>query len=109
MAALIENELDSFTPEQIAEAEEVAPDSQPLHILFSAHGVPQSYIEAGDPYQRQIEACVDGISKEIKNKNVEVHLSYQSRVGVSFLYIGTNVCESLISFELIKIPFPSMC
>ena len=26
-----------------------------VHVLFSAHGVPQSYIEAGDPYQRQIE------------------------------------------------------
>ena len=83
MAALIEKELNSFTPEQIAEAKEVAPDLAPLHILFSAHGVPQSYIEAGDPYQKQIEACVEGIANEIKNDKVQVHLSYQSRVGVS--------------------------
>jgi protoheme ferro-lyase len=22
-----------------------------IHLLYSAHGVPESYIEAGDPYQ----------------------------------------------------------
>ena len=26
--------------------------------MSSAHGVPQSYIEAGDPYQSQMEECV---------------------------------------------------
>lgn len=39
-----------------------------LHVLFSAHGVPQSYIEAGDPYQRQIEECVELISKEVQQQ-----------------------------------------
>lgn len=39
-----------------------------LHVLFSAHGVPESYIEAGDPYQRHIEECVRLISKEVSNQ-----------------------------------------
>lgn len=61
-----------------------------VHILFSAHGVPQSYIEAGDPYQRQIEDCVRLISREVAvrdaassvaSKPLTVHLSFQSRVG----------------------------
>jgi len=85
MAALLRKELDAFTPEQIAEAQREAPDIKPLHVLFSAHGVPKSYIEAGDPYQRQIVDCVDKIAAEIASEgaydNVEVHLSYQSRVG----------------------------
>lgn len=36
-----------------------------VHVLFSAHGVPQSYIAAGDPYQRQIEECVRLIGREV--------------------------------------------
>ena len=82
MANLIQKELNAFTPEQIAEAKAAAPDLKPLHVLFSAHGVPQSYIEAGDPYQKQIVECVEKIETVIANPdNVEVHLSYQSRVG----------------------------
>lgn len=81
ISSLIKNELDSFTEEEIEEAKATAPDLAPLHILFSAHGVPQSYIEAGDPYQKQIQACVAQISEAIKDPNVEIHLSYQSRVG----------------------------
>jgi ferrochelatase len=75
MANLIRAEIESFSPEELAEA----PD-QPVHVLFSAHGVPESYIEAGDPYQRQIQDCVKKISATLPD-NVEVHLSYQSRVG----------------------------
>lgn len=85
MADLIEKELDSFSASEIAEAKRETPDSPPLHVLFSAHGVPKSYIEAGDPYQKQIEECVDKISKELaksrKSDELQVHLSYQSRVG----------------------------
>jgi len=81
ISSLINKELSAFTAEQIAEANAVNSDKAPLHVLFSAHGVPQSYIEAGDPYQKQIEDCVKRISESIKNPNVEVHLSYQSRVG----------------------------
>jgi protoporphyrin/coproporphyrin ferrochelatase len=60
MAGLIKEQLDSFTDEE-------------LQKLFSAHGVPQSYIENGDPYQAQIEECVEVISKELP-EGVKVHL-----------------------------------
>lgn len=56
MAKLILNEVTKYNDDEFKEG---------LHILFSAHGVPRSYIEAGDPYQRQIEECVQFISKEI--------------------------------------------
>ena len=82
MADLITKELDSFTPDEIAEGAALDP-ACPKHILFSAHGVPQSYIEAGDPYQRQIIECVEMISSLLpsEDEGVKVHLSYQSRVG----------------------------
>ncbi len=52
-----------------------------VHIFFSAHGVPQSYVdEAGDPYQREIEQCTGLIMKTLKKPNKHT-LAYQSRVG----------------------------
>lgn len=51
------------------------------HIFFSAHGVPQSYVEeAGDPYQREIEECTRLIMQTLDRPN-EYTLAYQSRVG----------------------------
>jgi Ferrochelatase len=38
-----------------------------LHVLFSAHGVPESYIAAGDPYLRHTEECVRLISKDVSD------------------------------------------
>ncbi|MEN9218123.1 MAG: ferrochelatase [Gloeomargarita sp. DG_2_bins_126] len=52
-----------------------------VHLLFSAHGVPRSYVDKdGDPYQEQIEACVDLIMKALHRPNAYT-LAYQSRVG----------------------------
>ncbi len=69
MADLINQELQQFED----------PDS--VHIFFSAHGVPQSYvIEAGDPYQQEIEDCTSLIMKTL-NCNCQHTLAYQSRVG----------------------------
>ena len=56
------------------------PPGPDRHVLFSAHGVPKSYIQAGDPYQSQVEDCVRLIAHTLP-PDVTVHLSYQSRVG----------------------------
>ncbi len=49
-------------------------------LLFSAHGIPEKYVNQGDPYQLQIETSVDLIVKELQWKG-EYQLAYQSRVG----------------------------
>lgn len=69
MANLIAQELDKFSnPDQV-------------HIFFSAHGVPLSYVEeAGDPYQSEIEECTRLIIKTLNRPN-DYTLAYQSRVG----------------------------
>lgn len=55
--------------------------SDRVHIFFSAHGVPQSYVdEAGDPYQQEIEECTRLIMKALNRPN-DYTLAYQSRVG----------------------------
>ncbi|HIK15439.1 MAG TPA: ferrochelatase [Leptolyngbyaceae cyanobacterium M33_DOE_097] len=69
MADLIANELDRF------------PNPDHVHVFFSAHGVPVSYVEeAGDPYQREIEECTRLIMRSLNRPN-NYTLAYQSRVG----------------------------
>ncbi|WP_287128999.1 ferrochelatase [Candidatus Cyanaurora vandensis] len=62
---------------------ELAKFEQPerVHILFSAHGVPKSYVETGgDPYQQQIEASVQLLTAALALPN-RSSLAYQSKVG----------------------------
>jgi ferrochelatase len=68
--------------EQIAEEIEKFPDPNPhhVHLLFSAHSVPQSYIEHGDPYLRETEETVHLVSEKLGALS-PVHLSFQSKVG----------------------------
>ncbi len=67
---------------QITEEIEKFPDPDPrnVHLLFSAHSVPQSYIAGGDPYLRHIEETVRLVSEKLGNQS-PVHLSFQSKVG----------------------------
>lgn len=69
MADLIKQELQQFEhPEKV-------------HIFFSAHGVPKTYVtEAGDPYQEEIEQCTELIMKTLNTGNPHI-LAYQSKVG----------------------------
>ena len=64
---------------------EACDDPAQAHIFFSAHGVPKSYVEeAGDPYQREIEACTRLIIERLEERlgHANPHtLAYQSRVG----------------------------
>mgnify|MGYP000880794416 CR=1 FL=1 len=49
-------------------------------VLFSAHGLPQSVIDRGDPYQWQVEATAASVRKLLPAE-WETRISYQSRVG----------------------------
>lgn len=54
-----------------------------VELFFSAHGVPQSYVDEGDPYKEEMEHCVRLIMEELQRRGVgNSHtLAYQSRVG----------------------------
>ena len=52
------------------------------HLVFSAHGIPLSVVQAGDPYQSQIEATVDLIMRR-GGWSLPWTLCYQSKVGAS--------------------------
>jgi ferrochelatase len=61
------------------------PDSSRIHLVFSAHGLPMSLVEKGDPYPKQIEETVH-LTRELGAQQYpgwpKTHvLCYQSRVG----------------------------
>ena len=62
--------------------EKIGTLKQPGHyrLLFSAHGLPESIIARGDPYQEQVESCVAKIMAQLGNP-IEHSICYQSRVG----------------------------
>jgi ferrochelatase len=68
--------------EKIDEALARLPDPAAAHLVFSAHSVPLSVIEKGDPYQRQIQETVDLLRRRGGWPNHH-RLCYQSKVGAS--------------------------
>ena len=60
-------------------------DSSKIHLIFSAHGLPMSLVEKGDPYPEQIGKTVRMVcelgAKEYSNWPRTHLLCYQSRVG----------------------------
>lgn len=56
------------------------PDAAP-RLLFSAHGLPQKVVDAGDPYQVQVERSVAAVVAALGRPDLDHVICYQSRVG----------------------------
>lgn len=50
-------------------------------ILYSAHGLPERIVQAGDPYPAQVEAAARAISEASGTAGLQSRVTYQSRVG----------------------------
>jgi ferrochelatase len=68
--------------EKVDEALARFPESAQPELVFSAHSVPVSVIEKGDPYQRQIEETVELVMQRGRWP-YRHRLCYQSKVGAS--------------------------
>ena len=55
------------------------PPEAGLRVLFSAHGLPEVIIKAGDPYQFQVERTVDGVVRALALPGLDHVVCYQSR------------------------------
>ncbi|HEX7948430.1 MAG TPA: ferrochelatase [Phenylobacterium sp.] len=67
----------------VAEIERVwnaAGRPQAMRLLFSAHGLPQQIVDAGDPYEAQIRATAAAIAARLPDL-ADWQVSFQSRVG----------------------------
>ena len=71
-------------------------------ILFSAHGLPQKFIDEGDPYVTHIEATRQGLLDRLQLPNRQL-LAYQSRTGpVKWLGPGTEEVITELGREGVK-------
>jgi ferrochelatase len=63
-------------------------------ILFSAHGLPEKVITAGDPYQYQIEKTAAAIIQILAVDDLDYTVCYQSKVG-PLQWIGPSTEEEI--------------
>jgi len=82
--------------EKIVEAME-GKNTQEYDLLLSAHGLPMSIIQSGDPYQNQVEANASAIKIYLQERGIKFHdikLVYQSKVGSS-AWLEPNLVDVL--------------
>ena len=56
----------------------------PIRLLFSAHGLPETIVASGDPYAKQVEATAAAVASELNKGRAEPldwKVCYQSKVG----------------------------
>ena len=61
------------------EARASLPPDVPLRMLFSAHGLPETIVKSGDPYQFQVERTVAGVVRAMALEGLDHTICYQSR------------------------------
>jgi protoporphyrin/coproporphyrin ferrochelatase len=68
--------------DRVEEAISLLPEEarQEAPVLFSAHGLPESYIRRGDPYLDDVRTTVEAVSRQLR-LGPRAQLSFQSRVG----------------------------
>ncbi len=63
-------------------------------LLFSAHGLPQKIVDAGDPYPSHIERTAVAIAAKLRLRREDWEICYQSRVG-PLKWLGPSTEERL--------------
>jgi ferrochelatase len=86
-------------------------DSDDFHLLYSAHSLPQSFIDEGDPYLDHIKATIEKVNRRLSEPPYNVsdfkwHLSFQSKTGPvkwlepsteeTIIELGKKGCRDLI-------------
>lgn len=69
----------------------------PLRLLFSAHGLPQTVVDRGDPYQDQVERTAKAVVERLGPdwaSDWDWRVCYQSRVG-PLKWLGPSTPEAL--------------
>lgn len=77
-------ENDKFNEAIVNEIQKNVENPSEYNLIFSAHGLPQKIVDAGDPYEQQMIAHVKILSEklELEGTNFKsINLAYQSKVG----------------------------
>ena len=76
---------------------------RPPRVLFSAHGLPEKIVAAGDPYQWQCEESARKIAAATGIEELDWSICYQSRVG-PLKWIGPSTEQALEKAAADKVP-----
>ncbi|HEX4196903.1 MAG TPA: ferrochelatase [Caulobacteraceae bacterium] len=66
----------------------------PVRLIFSAHGLPESVVEAGDPYASQVAATAEAVAARLPAGLTDWRIAYQSRVG-PMKWLGPTTLEEI--------------
>ncbi|MFA7084325.1 MAG: ferrochelatase [Arcobacteraceae bacterium] len=80
-------------------------DAKEYHLIFSAHGLPQKIVDAGDPYEKHINEHVEILKNKLLDLNIQfasVNLAYQSKIG-PMKWLQPSLGKSLETFENKKV------
>ncbi|VBB69536.1 Ferrochelatase, protoheme ferro-lyase [invertebrate metagenome] len=69
-------------------------EGQLPRVLFSAHGLPQSMIARGDPYQHHVQQTVAAVVTALREPQLDYQICYQSRVGPQ-QWIGPDIGDAI--------------
>ena len=75
--------------------------AQAFDIIFSAHGLPQKIVDAGDVYEQHVQKHVALLTEMMQKSDLSfqnVHLAYQSKVG-SMKWLTPSLEEKLHALE----------
>ncbi len=70
---------------------------QPERILLSFHGLPQAYIEKGDPYEYECQKTAKALRSLMQKSEPEMPLVYQSRFGPN-KWLEPNIIDVIKQF-----------
>jgi ferrochelatase len=79
---------------RIEEAWAAAGRPADLRLLFSAHGLPEKVVDAGDPYAEQVEALARAVAGRLDPALSDWRICYQSRVG-PLKWLGPSTVEAI--------------
>lgn len=65
-------------------------------VLFSAHGLPEKTIKAGDPYQASVERTAAAVAAALNMPELDWRVTYQSRVG-PLKWIGPSTDQEIMA------------
>lgn len=83
--------LQSFTPSLTLPPQTGRDGQGDVEVLFSAHSLPMSIVQAGDPYVSHIRGTIEEVAKRM---DIRWHLSYQSKSG-PVKWLGPSTGEKI--------------
>lgn len=99
--------------EKVREAFSRFPADAQLHVIFTAHSLPQRVLTEGDPYPREVERTAEGVAR--LSGLTDWDLAYQSQGATAEPWLGQTLEEQLERYasrgqrQVLLVPIGFVC